>query len=368
MPEHALRIRSIEGQTGEELGSHAAAAAGVERTAGAAGAGVGGFSQRGEQLGGAPDGGEPAGLVDGAGLELVVQHERAGVHIADRVDEAHHATGAAQVETGQRFAERGEVEERVAGEHMRAGEQPVVELDLLGARGMQLMPGVDAATGGTEPGETQLGAVLVRQCLVGVDLFDVLAGHDHRQLELTEIGIAQMVHGGAHPGVGALAAHGVVGVLVDTVERDLDVDVVHGGEALGVLGVDAAAVGGELHAHTLGHAVLDDLEEVGAQHGFTAADVHVEHLHLGQLIDHGLHLFGGELVGIAPAGGRQAVHALQIAGVGPFPGETDGRVEPGGELIGESGHVSLRRWRDRWSRWTRAHGCRRRGTVRPPAR
>jgi hypothetical protein len=53
-----------------------------------------------------------------AGLELVVDDERAGVHVADGIDQAHDAAGAAQVEPGQRVAERVEVEERVAGEHL----------------------------------------------------------------------------------------------------------------------------------------------------------------------------------------------------------------------------------------------------------
>ncbi len=68
-----------------------------------------------------------------AGLELVVDHERAGVDVADRVDQADDPTGTTHVEPGQwLFAERVEVEERVAGEHVVAvGEQPVVEIDLL---------------------------------------------------------------------------------------------------------------------------------------------------------------------------------------------------------------------------------------------
>ena len=148
-----------------------------------------------------------------------------------------------------------------------------------------------------------------------------------------------MVHGGANSGVGAFTAHRVVGYFVDTIKRDLNVDVVHRRQTLGGLGGDSTAVGRELHANTLFDAVLDDLEEVGTQHGLAAADVDVEHLHLGELIDDVLHLFGGEFVGIATTGGRKAVHALQIAGVGPFPGETDGGVESLGELFSERGHV-----------------------------
>ena len=129
--EHAFRIGSIKGQTGEELGGHATATAGIETAAGTAGAGVRGFTQRGEQVGRLPHGTEAAFAVDRAGLELVVQDERAGEHVADGVDEAHHAAGSAQVEPGEGLSESGEVEERIAGEDLRTGQKPVVELDLL---------------------------------------------------------------------------------------------------------------------------------------------------------------------------------------------------------------------------------------------
>ena len=148
-----------------------------------------------------------------------------------------------------------------------------------------------------------------------------------------------MVHGGANSGVGAFTAHGIVGDCIDTVERDLNVDVVHRRQTLGGFGGDATTVGRELHADAFFDAVLDDLEEVGAQHWFATTDVDVEHLHLGELVDNGLHLLGGEFVGIATTGGRKAVHALQIACVGPLPRETDGRVESLGELFSERGHV-----------------------------
>ena len=61
-----------------------------------------------------------------------MDHERAGVDVADRVDEAHHPAGAAHVQPGQRLAEGVQVEERVAGEHVVAvGQQPPVDLALL---------------------------------------------------------------------------------------------------------------------------------------------------------------------------------------------------------------------------------------------
>ena len=58
-----------------------------------------------------------------------MDRERAGVDVADRVDQADDAAGAAEVQPGQRLAVGGEVEERVAGEDVLAvREQPVVEL------------------------------------------------------------------------------------------------------------------------------------------------------------------------------------------------------------------------------------------------
>ena len=123
--------------------------------------------------------GEPAGVADRAGLELVVDHERAGVHVADRVDQAHDAPGAAHVEPGQRLAERVEVEERVAGEHVVAvGQQPLVDLALLGVGRVQLVPRVGAAARRAQAGDAQLGAVRVGERLELVELVDVVAGDD----------------------------------------------------------------------------------------------------------------------------------------------------------------------------------------------
>ena len=71
--------------------------------------------------------------------------ERAHVHVADRVDEAHDTPGAAHVEARQGFTEHVEVEERVARQHVVAvGEQPLVDLALLGVGRVQFVPGVGA--------------------------------------------------------------------------------------------------------------------------------------------------------------------------------------------------------------------------------
>ncbi|CAB4636620.1 unannotated protein [freshwater metagenome] len=89
------------------------------------------------------------------------------------------------------------------------------------------MPGVDAATRRTETRESKFCAVFVRKRFVRVDLFNVFASHYNGQLELTEVCIAQVIHCGANPFVGAFTAHCIVGDRIDTVERDLNVDVVH---------------------------------------------------------------------------------------------------------------------------------------------
>src|SRR6266568_8455180 len=94
----ALRVGAVERQPGEELGRHAPAAAGVvgrTRLAGAPGLRP---AQPGEELRLPPDRGEAPGAADIAGQEVVVNGERAGVDVADRVDQADHAARAAQVE------------------------------------------------------------------------------------------------------------------------------------------------------------------------------------------------------------------------------------------------------------------------------
>ena len=96
--EHAFGVGSGEGESGEELCGHAPAAAFVEQAAARARAGVLRLAQRGEQLRLAPDAGEPTRLAHVPSEELVVDHERARVHVADRVDQANHPPGPAQVE------------------------------------------------------------------------------------------------------------------------------------------------------------------------------------------------------------------------------------------------------------------------------
>ena len=190
VPLDALRVRAVQRQPGEELGRHASAAArvvGRARLAGAAGLRA---AQLGEQLGLPPHRGEAAGAADVAGQEVLVDGERAGVHVADRVDQADHPARAAQVQTRQRVAVGGQVEERVAGQHLlAAGHQPVVQLPLLARGGVQLVPHVRAAAGRPQPGQPQLRAEPVGDRLEVVQLAGVLPGHHHRDLEAPEPGL-----------------------------------------------------------------------------------------------------------------------------------------------------------------------------------
>ena len=70
-----------------------------------------------------------------------------------------------------------------------------------------------------------------------------------------------------------------------TVERQLDVHVVAGGQPLGHLGGDPDTVGGELDADVMLGRVVDHLPKVRSHRGFATADVDVEHLHTFQLVD-----------------------------------------------------------------------------------
>ena len=140
------------------------------------------LAQRPEQLGLPPDRGEPARRAHVAGQEGVVDGERAGVDVADRVDQADHPAGAAQVEPRQRLPVPGQVEERVAGQHALAvRDQPVVELALLRRGRVQLVPDVGPATGRAQPGQPQLGAVRVGERLERVQLRRRCAGCRRRR-------------------------------------------------------------------------------------------------------------------------------------------------------------------------------------------
>ena len=270
--------------------------------------------------------------------------ERARVDAAHRVDEAHHPAGAAQVETGQGVAEGRQVEEGVAGQdRLAVVEEPVVEALLLVGRGMQLVPDVRAASGGTQAGEAELGAQAVGHRQVLVELVDVVARHDDRQLEACHARLGEALHGADRRRERALPADGVVDLGRGAVEADLHVDVVARRQARGDGRGEARAVGRELHADVVLGGVRHEVEEVGADGGLSATDVDVEDLHALELVDERPALGGGELTGVAAARAGEAVDARQVAGVGQLPGQTDRRVEPRLEEVDEAGGGGARR-------------------------
>ena len=180
-----------------------------------------------------PHVGEPAERAHVTGQELLVDGEGAGVDVADRVHQADHPAGPAQVEAGEGVAVAGQMEERVAGEHVLAvGQQPLIEDALLIGGRMELVPYVGAAARRPQPGQPELGPVAVGQRLELIELGDVVTGDHHRQLEAREACRRQAVHGGGGRGVGAGPAHGVVDVGSGTVEGDLHIDVVAGRQTL----------------------------------------------------------------------------------------------------------------------------------------
>ena len=97
MTEDTLGIGTVQRQTGEELRGHAPAAASVVCRAGPTRSAALWPSQLSEQLRVSPHGREAAWLAQVAGEKRPMDRERTGIDVADRVDEAHDATRAAQV-------------------------------------------------------------------------------------------------------------------------------------------------------------------------------------------------------------------------------------------------------------------------------
>ena len=86
MAANTLGVGTVEWKTGEKLGRHAAALAGVELAAAGAGARRLRLTQFDEQIRGLPDVTEPAFISHVAGLEVVVEDERARVDVTDGID------------------------------------------------------------------------------------------------------------------------------------------------------------------------------------------------------------------------------------------------------------------------------------------
>jgi hypothetical protein len=342
---HALRVRSVQRQAGEELRSHAATAAGVVGVAAGARAAALRLAQLEEERALAPDLREAALAADVAGVELVRDGERAGVDVSHRVDQADDPAGAAEDQPGQRPAVGRQVEERVAGQHVLAvGDEPVVERALLVGRRVQLVPDIRATAARPQPGQPQLRAVAVGERLELVELAEVLPGADDGELR-AHTRVVQVAERPDSRVVRPGTAHRVVDLGGGAVEGDLDVDVAVGGDASRGLGVDLDAVGRELHADVVRGRVVEQLPEVAAHRRLAAADVDVEDLHPLQLVDDGLALLGGQLARVAPAGAGQAVRAGEVARVGELPREADGRVEAECEVLHEGnggGHATSR--------------------------
>src|SRR5580698_5774939 len=131
---HALGVRAVERQAGEELGGHAAALARIEGATGCTRSRTLWFTQRREQRRISPHGREAPGVAHIAGQELAVDHEGAGVDVADRVDEADDAPCTAEVQAVEWLTQRGKMEEGVARQHPWALDQPVVQRALLRRR------------------------------------------------------------------------------------------------------------------------------------------------------------------------------------------------------------------------------------------
>lgn len=151
----AFGVGPVEGKTDEEFGGHTPTLAGVVASTTGTCAGRLGLAQRPEQRAVLPDVGKAPDVSNRSGPELVVDHEGAGVYVADRVDETHDATGATQVEAGQRLAQGVQVEERVAGENgFAVGQEPPVDLSLLIGGRVQGVPRFCPTTRWPEPGYT----------------------------------------------------------------------------------------------------------------------------------------------------------------------------------------------------------------------
>ena len=100
MTHNAFRIGAVEGGTGEELRRHTATLARVVGPAGGTGPRTLGFAEGEKKRRRPPHVRETSRVTNAAGFELGMQHEGAGVHVADRVDQADDPAGAAEVEAG----------------------------------------------------------------------------------------------------------------------------------------------------------------------------------------------------------------------------------------------------------------------------
>ena len=153
---HALGIWAVDRQTGEELRRHASTAAVVIVPAAAASTGrlwLAEFTEQRRVL--------PYVLKTTAGQyissqEAVVDRERAGVHVADWVDQTDNPASAAQIQPRQRtgLAEWRQMEKRITRQNViTALHEPVVQLHLLFGGWVQLVPHVCPPAGRPKSGD-----------------------------------------------------------------------------------------------------------------------------------------------------------------------------------------------------------------------
>ena len=280
--EHALGVGAVERQPGEELRRHAAAPARVVVPARRARAAALRLAQLGEQLGLAPDLREAAGLADVAGEELVVDRERAGVDVADRIDQADDPPGAAQVQARQRLAVGGEVEE-ASRRSARRRRAPSASRT---ARAAGRRSGCSSSQ--TSAPRPEGRSRVSRSCAPYSSAIALNASScaTFWRVITTEIlnrpkpasasrSIARIAPSRSDPAPRTASLTSAR----RAVERDLHVDVVGGGEPRRDLRRDPDAVGRELDPDVVRCRVVDELPEVAAHRRLAAADVDVEDLH-----------------------------------------------------------------------------------------
>jgi hypothetical protein len=110
---------------------------------------------------------------------------------------------------------------------------------------VQLVPHVRSPPGRAQPGDPQLRTEPVGDRLELVELVDVLPGHHHADLRVAEPGLGQVLQSADRGVVGAGAADVVVDLGGRPIQRNLDVDVVGGGQLRSALLVELDPVGGE---------------------------------------------------------------------------------------------------------------------------
>jgi hypothetical protein len=161
----ALGVGTVQGQAGEELGRHAAAAAGVEVAHFVQAPPVCGLRSSANSSLCCQTRWKPPSSRTLPGQEVLVDGEGAGVDVADRIDQADHPAGAAQVEPGRASpsADRWKNESPVST--ASPWRQPVVELALLRRRGVCSSSQTSAPAPTGAAGDPQLGAVAVGDAL-----------------------------------------------------------------------------------------------------------------------------------------------------------------------------------------------------------